>query len=452
MDQNTFTDSLLALITVVISIVLLNQYRKKKITIIQLLIWSFSFQAYSIIQIGATITPFFIITFLLSVHKTLFRFKDYILRKYSFKFYLLIILPFISSIFSFILYFSGNSNLVNPKSDLYFLVRPLVFYFKNFIPLFIISKVILDSATDYKEILVEIKRIAIFSCYFSLVQITVYAISHDIFILELLGGKKRYLTQLPNGIEFIRVNALFIEPKNLGAFLGLALPLFWKDKNYLKMIVAVIIGLLTISQTFILFLLISIVVFGLVNRLKNLRSKVLTSISVIFLFFYSISLLKQWIVDNTLDNRESIAFEIILKRALNRYDTNFEQDEAEFLGMPIQKDLEYPVVQFMKDFPYLLFTGYGIGNSNFIPPQYFYGQWNYDLHLEGIHANHMNLRWYFYISEFGILIFIYFFIFFTKIKGKTYGHKYYSFILVTLFFSEMELFLIIFYQHLTKPN
>ncbi len=450
--STTFLELLISSITVLIATVLLFFYKKDKINIIQLLLWSFSFQAYNISFIGPTITPFFLVVFLIYLKKISFNFKEYFHSIYPLKVYLLIFLPTISSIIAFFLYIFGNSSLINPKSDLYFIIRPLIFYFKNFLPLFIISKAIHDSPTSYDDAFREIKKIAIFSSYYAIFQLIVYVTTNDVFLIELMGGKKRYLGELPNGISFIRINAFFIEPKHLAAFLAMSIPLFLNDKNYKKAFICLVAGLLTVSQTFVLLILIGIIVFGILNKVNNIRLKVLASIGLVFVFFYSISLFKEIIFDSTIDSKETIAFSIFMKRALDRYDTSIYEDDAELLGMPIQKDLEFPVVQFIKDYPYLFFTGYGIGNSNFIPPKYFYGQWNYDAHLEGTLPNHMNFRWFFYVSEFGIFTFIFYFIFFTNVLGNTYGNKYYSFIIVTLFFNEMEIFLIMFYQFLTRDK
>ena len=64
----------------------------------------------------------------------------------------------------------------------------------------------------------------------------------------------------------------------------------------------------------------------------------------------------------------------------------------------------------------------------------------------------MNLRWFNYIAQFGIITFFIFLIILTNVnKNDKFNIKYYSFLLISLFFIDIDIFVIIMFG-LTYQN
>ncbi|QDK83085.1 hypothetical protein EXU85_32585 [Spirosoma sp. KCTC 42546] len=442
------------ILTLGLTIGLLFLYKKKKLNIVEVVLISYSTQGYSLGYIGPTITAFFLISFYFFFEVIfLISFRPLVVRK---KHLLLLLLPALSSIWAIGYYIvSERSFYYIPNSLAYFFTKPLFFYVKNFLPYFTLAyKFYLDrdkiSLAGTYEL---IKKIAIFSCYFALAQLVICIVTKSPFLTEMIGNKSGYMFQFPNGIVFVRVSALFMEPKYLSAFLGLSLPLFMSSREYKKVALTIFVGVLTMSQTFTVECLIAVIVFLVFNNIEQVRVIIIAGITTIILFFMTFSAIKEIIINLAVEYKGNIAFTLLAQRAIGRYDGSLIAiPKAEILGLPFQYDLELPVVLFLLDHPVVFFTGYGPGNSNFLPPVYFEDLPYYEKQLSGTRANHMNMRWVFFISEFGVIIFICFFWVLTSVKAKRSTVLFYSYLWLCLFFNEVEVVIILFYVLMSYKN
>lgn len=434
--------------TITISVALLTLYKKKKLNIVQVILISYATQGYSLSYVGPTITSFFLISFyfLFEVLISIIC-KPIIIKK---KYLLLMVLPAFSSVWAIGVYlFSENSFYYIPTSSFFFFTKPIFFYIKNFLPFFTLAyKFYQDrDIVSVEDIYTTIKIISIYSCFWALLQLGICMITNSPFLLELIGNKPVYMSPLPNGLPFARVSALFMEPKYLAAFLGLSLPLFLFSKDFKNSILVFGVGVLTMSQTFTIECLIALIVFVILKNINRVRSIIIITISGLVLFFVTLSGLKDIIIQLALEYKDNIVFTLLTKRIVGRYDGSLlGLPKAEILGLPFQRDLELPVVLFLIDHPAVVFTGYGPGNSNFLPPEYFEDlPWIYEKQLSGTRANHMNMRWVFFVSEFGLIIFIFFFWILTSIRTTKFTILFYSYLWLCLFFNEVEIFIIMFY-------
>ena len=287
------------------------------------------------------------------------------------------------------------------------------------------------------------------SCIIALFQVLIINFTTNELMLQIAGIKSRYAFSISN-LTFVRASALFMEPKNLAAFLGISFPFTIKDKNYKLAFLISLVGILTLSQTFTIFIFSFLVVFNLAKLLRNSRLIIILTVlihMVTFIFIYSA---KDSIINNTIDNKDNPIISLLIGRAIGRYDgTLIAGSMDEFAGIPFQQDLEAPIVRFIQDHPSVLLTGYGPNNSTFIPPSYFEGLWNYELQLKGTRTNHMNMRWLFYTSEIGLIFFLLIFLYLTTFNGRSFYFVYYSFLWVSFFYNEIDYVILIFYALLT---
>lgn len=440
--------------TIGITLFLLIFYNKKKLNIIDICLISYSAQGYSLSYIGPTITPYFFIS-IYFLFEFVFKFisgKSIVVKK---KYIYIIILPLISSIWAILYHtFSQVSFYHIPVSVFYFLTKPVFFYSKNFLPLFVLGYKIYQErdVLSLPKLFRTVKIITIVSCLWAVFQILLSVTTKSPLLIDLSGNKSGYMYQLFNGITFVRVSGFFIEPKNLGAFLGISIPILLYLKEYKISLLAFVIGLLTVSQTFTVECLIAFMVFIFFKNLKNARLIIVSVLVSIIFFFVIISQIKDILITQASEYRDNVVFVLVAERLLLRYDgTLTGLPKTEVLGLPLQPDLELPIVLFLIDHPWVFLTGYGPGNSNYISPDYFIGQPNYELQLSGKRANHMNMRWIFYISEFGLIIFLCFLWVFTSFKSNKFITSLYAYLWLCLFFNEVEIYIIIVYLLVLYP-
>ncbi len=289
------------------------------------------------------------------------------------------------------------------------------------------------------------KKIAVISCMIAFIQIAVQLIFRNIELSELLGLQSRYLLQEVNGPLGIRVQALFSEPKIFSAFLSLAIPLFMRDRNYKMAAVMFIMGILTSSQTFWVNIMAAGLLFYCLPRLMAVRWKIISTLGMIVGIFMLVAASKEYLLKQYLANRNQPMYRFLLERSAYRYDNEVWGKNNIIFGIPLQRDMELPIVDFLRDEPYLVISGYGAGNSTFIPPQYFFGQLNYQNRLAGVGGHNLNMRWFFVLAEFGAISLFFFFLILTRTARETppFPRSYLAYIAVCFFFSQIDLFLII---------
>ena len=447
-----------SVITVVLSIVFFILYKKKRIHELEYLLVSFIVQAFNIEPLGMTITPFFFATQVILFEEVIFWLKKRPL--FDSQNVMIFLLPFLSSAIVIVIYFTIGNNLEVKKGDIpIFLVRPFYFYLKYWLPWFaIISRIKRKSQEiHFESFLSTIKNLTIFSLYASFIVLILHIITNNPIIDEFLGIKSRYVYQL-SGVSFLRLQAFFDEPKNYAAFLGTALPIFYHGKNKLLLIIAIIAGLLTVSETFMMFGIVFILIYFVLRKVKYLRKQILLAIGIILLFFLSVSSILNFLVKEYTGNEDDIINKVIISRILMRYNLDDFTPRADFLGLPVQGDLEMPVIIFFEEHPMNILTGYGPTNNPFIPAEYYFkagGDYLYELRLESglTGTGHMNLRWIYYSAEFGIVIFSIIFLKMTSVKNlNRRDSKYYSFLWCGLFFNEIELILVLCYSILLRSN
>jgi len=454
-------DILLSLITILITITLLYLYFKEKINIIELLFYSYATQTYNIAFIGSTITPFFFISIFFLINLLILFFQSsFSLTK---KTVVLLTLPLLSSLIGFLCYtYKIDSFYYTPNGDIPFYLKPIYFYAKNYLPFFSIAYFINKNSKHltFEFLFSLITKIAYFSSLFAILQITICIFTNgNTLINELIGNKYRYIFLLPNGLNFVRVSALFIEPKSFAAFLGLSLPILMYRKEYTKSIFIILIGLLTLSQTFMIECIIILLCLFAFKLVRNTRSTVFVGVLLIWGVFFSIATFKDFIIDSSSGYSNTLVFTLVLERALDRYQESKSMtgEDSQLAGIPMQQDLEWPIVKFFRDRPVTLLTGYGPGNSIFLQPKYFEEVYSYEEHKKGVLANHMNMRWFFYMAEFGIPIFTLFIWIFTAVPYHSrFTNFYYTFLWLCFFFNEIDMIIVIFYTLLqtlpTKPK
>lgn len=449
-EQNTVINIILSIIAIVISITIIILYYKKKISAIDALIYGFITQSYNISFVGPTISPLFIISYVFFIDE----FLNFFIRKISLNrsIFILIFLPIVSSVVIFIVFFLDH-NIFEIQNYFLFFTKPFYFYFKQYLPLFAVGyKVYKEKEKfDVKYFIGRLKKVGIFVCYIALLQLLVYLIFENYSLNEILGNKERYFYNLL-GLQLLRVQAFFVEPKLLAAFLGLVIPLYIRDKELKKTIFALFIGILTFGATLPAILIsafVSLIVFA---KIGNVRLNIFFSLILVILMFLTLSKIKDYFLGIYLQNNKNVAIILLLQRSvINRYDFNDFEGNNELLGIPLQGDLEVPIKKYFTDYPFLLLSGYGPANDAFISPNYWYGEWNYDRRLKG-KANHMDLRWLNYIAQFGIITFFIFLVILTDVKSDKFYKKYYAFLLIGFIFIDIDIFVIIMFALMHKGN
>jgi hypothetical protein len=434
---------LVSVLTVLISMALIGAYRTRKISMLEAILYSIALQAYNIPQLGPTINATFFVSYYCLVEELLrFVLGRVRIRK---SFLLLLVLPLFSSIIILIV-LAENDIFYYPHHNRYALfLKPFYFYLKNYLPFFAVGAKVFREAPQPSTLFGVIKKIALWSCFVGILQWVLGTYTDLTIVKELLGMKLRYMSGFG-----LRISALFAESKNFGAFLGLALPLFVYERAYTRALVVLLMGLLTLSQTFQIFVLVAVIIFVAFKHVPHLRLQVIGTIAIISTFFAAINLWREPVVQFVIQHNDNRLVQSLIGRAAIKYNIGDADSQTSALGLPLQPDLELPVYRFFQDNPWLFVTGYGPGNSTFIPPDYFWGQYNYEAHIEGS-PNHMNMRWFFYIAEWGIVIFLVFFLKLTSLPYfKHFVHRYYSFLWVCFFFNEIDLLLMMYFLILLR--
>ena len=427
---------------IVIAVSLIILYRKRKINIIEVFIYGIATEAYSMIVIGPTFSASLFVStfFLIDEILQFFRNRGFNINK---SYLILLLIPLLVSMivmlitifYKDVFYYPNNNKLV-------FYTKPIYFYLKTYLPYFAIgAKVLSDKENcSFKVFFDTLKRTAKFSFIIAFIQIFVEFVFNNDAIGELVGMQFRYLDMHKNDFFSLRVQALFGEPKLYSAFLSLVIPVFYRDKDYKFVILSVIIGALTQSQTFWVNILCLIIIFGIFKNINFIRVKILLTLAVIVGIFLTISATKDYLFNNYLENQDNPIYEIVAKRAISRYGQGEIIKENEILGLPLQEDLEMPVVNFFSDNLWLLPFGYGPGNSTFINPKYFFGQNNYENHAAGIGANNLSMRWFYVVVEFGLIGFLFYFLILTRTNKNvsTFENNYFAFVWTCLFFSQID--------------
>lgn len=426
--------------------ILLYLYYKNKITALETILYAFSTEAYTMLMIGPTFTATFFVSifFMLDQGHQLMTGQLKIQRKYL----LLLALPLLSNIVIFmIVQFYKDPFYYPTGKQSAFYMRPLYFYVKTYLPLFAIaSKIVQEREQISFELFTDtIRKIARISLIIALVQITCQFIFKSAVLGQILGLQSRYMIETSSSLYMLRVQAFFAEPKVFSAFLSLCIPLFMKERQYKWALLSFTIAIMTASQTFWINILAAALTFWVVGGIYSARVKIAGTLGIIIGLFLIVAGFKEYFIKLYAKNQHNMFYELVFKRSVYRYDTQFWEKDNVILGMPLQRDMELPVVDFLKDEPYLLFSGYGAGNSTFIPAQYFFGQMNYKYRLNGVGGHNLNMRWFYILVEFGIFSLICFLYILTQTKQEIpkFQSSYLAFIWVCFFFSQIDLFLII---------
>lgn len=445
-SSNPYVEVFKETMPVLIAGMLLHLHYKGRITALETLLYAFSTEAYTMLKIGPTFTATFFVSVAFTIEQLhyLIRGHIYIHRRYL----LLLVLPAISSfIIFFIVQLYKDPFYYPPGKQSAFYMRPVYFYIKTYLPLFAIGAKLLQ---DKEQLSFEyytgvMKKIAKFSFVIAGLQIICQFLIHNDSLGEILGMQHRYMLESSTSVFSMRVQALFGEPKVFSAFLSVSLPLFVRSKEYKMAVLSILMGLLTVSQTFWINMLSAGITFLLVGRMQSTRLKIVSTLGIIISLFLIVNESKNYFIKLYAKNQNNAMYQLVFKRSVYRYDNEIWQKDNVVMGMPLQRDMELPVVDFLRDQPYLLLTGYGAGNSTFIPAQYFFGQMNYESRLNGVGGHNLNMRWFYILAEFGIFSLIIFFsiLTYTRKNIPVFQSSYFAFIWVCFFFSQIDLFLII---------
>ncbi|HEY8960100.1 hypothetical protein [Chitinophaga sp.] len=446
-SNNFFVECFRESMPLVIAAILLYLYYNRRINIIDMLLYAFASEAYTLLSIGPTFTATFFVgmfIFFEQAHQ-LFTGRQYIRKEYLF----LLLLPLLSSIAVFLITQLYRDPFHYPGGKLFvFYTKPLYFYLKTYLPLFAIGAKIVQERKQlsFEQFAESIKKIAVISCVIASIQVAVQLTFRNVELSELLGLQGRYLMQEINGPLGLRVQALFGEPKVFGAFLSLAIPFFLRDRNYKATAVMIIAGILTSSQTFWINLLAGGLVFVCLPQVMTVRWKIAGTLGIIIGLFLGVAASKEYFLKHYMENRHQPLYQLLFERSAYRYDNEAVWGKSNIiLGIPLQRDMELPVVDFLRDEPYLLISGYGAGNSPFIPPNYFFGQLSYQSNIEGVGGRNLNMRWFFILAEFGAVSLFFFFLVLTRTGQHvtSFQRSYLAYVAVCFFFSQIDLFLVI---------
>lgn len=446
-SQNRFVEFFRESVPLVMAGGLLYNYYKGRISAMETIIYAFATEAYNMIMIGPTLTATFFISlvFLTEQFHKLFTGRLRIKQR----FLLLLVLPLLSSLaVFFVIQLFKNPFYYPPGKMGTFYMRPLYFYFKTYLPLIALGTKIMEekNSMSLDRFYTLMKRIAKVSMVLCVLQIISQLVFKSIPMGEVLGLQRRYMLEQSASLFSLRLQASFSEPKIYSAFLSLCIPLFMKDRQYWMAFFSFLLGVLTISQTFYINLLGAGIIFLVLGKLPSTRIKILGTLGLIIGLFALVSSSKEYFFKLYMKNQGDPVYDIIFKRSVNRYDNyDIYQKNNVVWGMPLQRDMELPIVDFVKHEPYLLVTGYGPGNSTFIPSEYFYGQLNYEDHVAGVGSHNLNMRWFYLAAEFGLIALVIIFYIFTQAQAGTtnFQSSYLGYAWVCFFFSQIDLLLVI---------
>jgi len=447
------SDGFVSVECISLTVLLFWLYHKQKINAIELILYSFACSTFFVPFVSNTITPLFFVTTFFFISEGLALIRNKI--KISISLSIILLLPILSSLVISALLLSGSDVFDgNNPSVPRVLFDGVFFYFKYFLPLiFLGTRVYREgSVYDINYFFLIIKRVALFSCYLGLFQLFLSIIIKNDLVLRIFGLRTEFLSYTASGHEAstARLSAFFVEPKFLASFLVISLPLFLKEKKIIATLLVLVVGLLTASQTFIVGILITVILFFIIKKVKRVRLNIALGLLIVLGGLYAISLLKVALFDFYTAHSDNYVVSLVLSRAIDRYNVDKEdQASADFLGLPLQKDSDLPVALFFATKPLLYLSGYGIKNGGFVPPKY------YIFNEEGFKqvgslSYNLDLRWFYFICEFGIIIFFVWLWYFTRKFDlstiSTFENKYYAFLFVFLFFNGVEMIIILFYS------
>lgn len=452
MESGMIADVFVTIECIFFTILLFWLYHKQQINAIELILYAFACSTFFIPFISDTITPLFFVTIYFSISEGIALVKSK--TKFRISLLIILLLPILSSVtIALLLLFNVNVfDDTNPTIGRVFF-DAVFFYGKYFLPLvFLGARVYRETKIhDAGYFFSTIRRVALLSCYIALFQLVLSTLTKDDFILRICGLRSAFVSYTAAGQEAAtaRLSAFFVEPKFLASFLVVSFPLFLKEKKKSSIILVLLVGLLTASQTFIVGILITVILFFLFKRVIKIRLNIAVGLLTVMMAFYSISLLKGVLANFYLAHSDNYVVSLLLSRAIDRYDVdNTDAVSADFLGVPLQKDSDLPVALFFATKPLLFLSGYGIKNGGFVSPQYYI--YNEDgFKKVGSLSYNLDLRWFYFVCEFGVIIFSVWLWYFTRKFDSTvisaFENKYYAFLIVFLFFNGVELIVIMAY-------
>lgn len=430
--------------TLIITLILVYLHNSKKINNIEVLLFAYASQTFHL-SIGLTITSFFLVVVYLGTQEIIFILKNGIkVRKALFPF---VVLPIVSYALFLIIYVTQDIKIEIESNESFKLILNPIYYFLKFhVPfLLVANRLSRDEKMTLENFLNTVKKIAVFSIYLGFFQFLLHLILNNPLLDQIIGLKLKYRIGFIRSINFIRINALFYEPKGLGIFMALAFPILIKYKMKIYAALSVIIGLLTVSNLYQIGLVIGFICFGIFVNIKSIRIAFTKVFLIIISFFIVFQLLIVNIDIESFRNNDLIYYS--LNRIKQRYNSNNPMSGNLVLGIPLQADLEGPVYNFLKDNPILFLSGYGAFNGIFIPNKYFEGTYAYYSRVDGNHKGHLDMGLAFWLFEFGLLSLIYLLIILTKNrKGfSVFLKKYYVFLLIFSVFFRIDYILVIVY-------
>src|SRR5215213_4160064 len=338
-------------ICIIIVLFLVFQYLRRNSSAIELLFIAFALRYFSIPLIGPTIDVLYLFSLVIVALEFISFLSGKI--KLSRSKLMLFALPFLLFLFFLAVYIIQKNHYLGNLNPIVWYIKTSANYIKVFLPYFMVAIVIKRYADQVNthDVYKTVYKIANYSSLLALVQLVFFVIFYNYgFLLQLIGLTGGYNYEYSIGfVNLVRVQAFFYEPKSLAAFLGLAVPIAIHLKNKKRAILFVLVGFLTLSQTFIVILLAGFIAFVVLKKIQNVRASILWSIAIIIGLFFSVSSLKDYLLENYATKEETIAYTIFLDRALNRYSLDDPDENRELFGIPLQPDIELPAVNFLRD-------------------------------------------------------------------------------------------------------
>lgn len=440
-------DYIRSLVCVLLVSVLVVRYLKANREIVGLLFIAFALRYYAIPFIGPTIDVMYLFAVFVSCLELVGFLSGRI--RLDKRLVALFGVPFVLFALFLGVYVFQSNQYLHEFNPVFWYIKTCANYLKNFGPYFMLGVAVWRNAgrIDLNETCFTIYNIAKVSCIVALIQLLCFTIFYqsDLF-LEVIGLRGAHNYQFSLGsINLVRVQAFFYEPKSLAAFLGMSVPVAFYLGKKRSIFLFLLVGFLTVSQTFIVILLAAFILFILLKKVQSVRLAILFGVTIIIGVFLSISFLKDYLLEKYATQEETIAYKIFLDRALQRYSGDDSQESQELFGIPLQPDIELPAVNFLKDNKAFLLTGFGSGNYNTLPLKYFVSEWNIDALEQGTFKGHFDMGWIYLVAEFGAVFFLIVFFGLTEVKNTGFASRFYSFLWLVFFFHRIDFLLIAFF-------
>jgi hypothetical protein len=241
-SQNLIVAIYIEIVAVIILLTFLYLFIFKKKFTFELSIVGISTGTFAFYSVGPTVNPLFIFSLFLLFREIISFLNKKNLFKINNRILFLFIAPFILLVTVLINTIIDSEIKWNPNGKLLIFYKFIIFYVKDFACFVILLIVInreLKNNTRAENNRVFL-RCLVFVSYFS-AGISVLQILNAITINSQLVGEifgVRYgvggISQGSVSLSMVRPQALFIEPRNYGAFLAITLPFFNVNKNYRK--------------------------------------------------------------------------------------------------------------------------------------------------------------------------------------------------------------------------